>query len=187
MENWIGAVKGSLPDTVKHFAIFWNPKQFVVSGNIVEIGTLLIGKEQIWFPNGIQHRWIQVQGIIRVLAICQTWIIPLLSQKNVHSVILQKCHGKVLSPILEHEVHLHFPSLFSLIWFSVGVYLRVKQAVYTLVKNKPLHSMRSGNKVKNKQTTTQPNQVDLVELFTFELLILGENNINSNCFCYRKR
>lgn len=115
MENWIGAVKGSLPDTVKHFAIFWNPKQFVVSGNIVEIGTLLIGKEQIWFPNGIQHRWIQVQGIIRVLAICQTWIIPLLSQKNVHSVILQKCHGKVL--LITHS-GTRGPSTFSLTLLS---------------------------------------------------------------------
>ena len=37
----------------------------------MEVGTLLIGKEQIWFPNGVQHRWVQVQGIIRILAIRQ--------------------------------------------------------------------------------------------------------------------
>lgn len=88
-----GAAKGGSPDTVEHFAILWNSKQFVVSGDIVEIGTLLVGKEQIWFPNGVQHRWVQVQGIIRVFAVCQPWVIPLLSQKNVHSVILQERHA----------------------------------------------------------------------------------------------
>lgn len=182
MEKWTGAAKGSLPDTVKHFAILWNPKQFVVGGDVMEVGTLLIGKEQVWFPNGVQHRWVQVQGIIRILAICQPWVIPLLSQKNVHSVILQKCHARGLriSPILAYEVHLRFP--FTIPWFD-GVW--VNQSVCTSVKNEPLSSIRGRNRgEEKKEDSTKPGWLGWI--FMFKRFILGGNNTNWSRFCYRK-
>lgn len=54
----------------------------------MEVGPFLISKEQVRFPDGVQHRGVQVQGVIRVLIVRQPWVIPLLSQEDVHPVIL---------------------------------------------------------------------------------------------------
>ena len=78
----------SLPYTVEHVAILGNPQQLIVRGDLVEVGALLIGEEQIRLPDGIQHRGIQVQGIIGVLAVGQPRIVPLLPQEDVHPVVL---------------------------------------------------------------------------------------------------
>lgn len=55
----------------------------------MEVGTLLIGEEQVRFPDGVQHRRVQVQRVVGVLAVGQPGVVPLLPQENVHSVVLQ--------------------------------------------------------------------------------------------------
>lgn len=42
-----------VPDAVQNAAILENPQQLVICGDLVEIGSFLISKEQIWFPDGI--------------------------------------------------------------------------------------------------------------------------------------
>lgn len=44
-----------VPNAVENSAILKNPQQFVLSGDIVEISSFLVSKEQIGFPDGIQH------------------------------------------------------------------------------------------------------------------------------------
>lgn len=55
----------------------------------MEVGTLLIGEEQVRFPDGVQHRRVQVQRVVGVLTVGQPGVVPLLPQENVHSVVLQ--------------------------------------------------------------------------------------------------
>lgn len=78
------------PYTVQNIPVFGDPQQLVVSGNLMEISSLFIGKEQIGFPNGVQHGRIKVKGVIGIFAVGQPRVVPLLSQENVHSVILQR-------------------------------------------------------------------------------------------------
>lgn len=42
-----------IPDAVQNAAILENPQQFVICGDLVEIGSFLICKEQIWLPDGV--------------------------------------------------------------------------------------------------------------------------------------
>ena len=71
-----------------------------------------------------------------------------------------------------------FPSLFSLIWCMPYWYLNKPDCVY-LGQNKPLNSIRSGNRGEKKrrlnQTRTLMEQVELVE-FLLNLIILGGKN-----------
>lgn len=41
------------PDAVQDAAILENPQQLVICGDLVEIGPLFIGKEQVGFPDGV--------------------------------------------------------------------------------------------------------------------------------------
>lgn len=56
----------------------------------MEMGPFLISEEQVRLPDGVQHRGVQVQRVIRIFIVCQPRVIPLLSQEDVHPVIL---HG----------------------------------------------------------------------------------------------
>ena len=55
----------------------------------MEVGPLLIGKEQVRFPDGVQHGWVQVQRVIGVFIVSQPGVIPLLPQEDVDPVVLQ--------------------------------------------------------------------------------------------------
>lgn len=79
-----------LPDTVEDSPILEDPQQLVVCGDIVEVGSFLIGKEKVRLPNGVQHGRVQVERGIWIFTVCQPRVIPLLSQEDVHSVILQR-------------------------------------------------------------------------------------------------
>ena len=74
-----------------------------------------------------------------------------------------------------------FPSLFSLIWCMPSWYLNKPDCVY-LGQNKPLKSIRNGNKREKKrrlnQTRTLMEKVELVE-YLFNLIILGEKNLHA--------
>lgn len=55
----------------------------------MEVSPLLVGKEQVRFPDGIQHGWVQVQRVIRVFIVGQPGVVPLLPQEDVDPVVLQ--------------------------------------------------------------------------------------------------
>lgn len=79
----------SSPDAVEDIAIPGDSQQFVVRGDLVEVGPLLIGKEQVRLPDGIQHGWVKIQRVIRVFIVGQTGVVPLLPQEDVDPVVLQ--------------------------------------------------------------------------------------------------
>lgn len=76
------------PDTVQDGTIFEDPQELVVCGDIMKVGAFLVGEEQVRFPNRIQHGRVQVKRGVWVFAVCQPRVSPLLSQEDVHSVIL---------------------------------------------------------------------------------------------------
>lgn len=79
-----------LPYAVEYVAVLGDAQQLVVSGDLMEIGTFLIGEKQVRLPDGVQHGRVQVQRVVRVLAVGQPRVVPLLPQEDVHSVVLQK-------------------------------------------------------------------------------------------------
>lgn len=61
----------------------------------MEVGPLLVGKEQVRFPDGVQHGWVQVQRVVRVFVIGQAGVVPLLTQEDVDPIVLQPGNNKV--------------------------------------------------------------------------------------------
>lgn len=90
--------KGSAPDAVEHVAVLEDAQQFVVGGDLVEVGPFLIGKEQIWLPDGVEHGGVEVERVVGVLAVSQPGVVPLLPQEDVHTVILGRGHLSVGAP-----------------------------------------------------------------------------------------
>ena len=76
------------PDAVEHVSILEDAQQLVVCGHLVETGPFLIGKEQVWLPDQVQHGGIEVQRVIRIFSVGQAWVVPLLSQEDIHPVVL---------------------------------------------------------------------------------------------------
>lgn len=77
------------PYAVEHVAVFGDAQQLVVGGDLVEVGPLLVGEEQVGLPDGVQHGRVEVERVVGVLAVGQPRVIPLLSQEDVHSVVLR--------------------------------------------------------------------------------------------------
>lgn len=82
--------KSTTPDAVEDSPILEDPQQLVVCGDIMEVGSFLVGEEEVRLPYGVQHRWVQVKGGIWVFTVRQPRVIPLLPQEDVHSVILRR-------------------------------------------------------------------------------------------------
>lgn len=78
----------SLPDAIEDISVPGDPQQLVVGGDLVEVGPLLVGEEQVRFPDGIQHGWVQVQGVIWVFIVGQPGVVPLLPQEDVDPIVL---------------------------------------------------------------------------------------------------
>lgn len=76
------------PDGVQHIAVLEYPEQLVVRGDLVKVSPFLVSKEQIWLPDGVQHGRVQVQRVIWVLRVGQPGVVPLLTEEDVHAVIL---------------------------------------------------------------------------------------------------
>lgn len=62
----------------------------------MEVGALLIGKEQVRFPQTLEHLGVNGQRIrLEVWWKLQPGVIPALPQEDVDSVVLSHKHGKV--------------------------------------------------------------------------------------------
>lgn len=57
----------------------------------MEVGPFLIGKEQVWLPDRVQHGGIEVQRVVRIFSVGQAWVIPLLPQEDIYPVVLGGC------------------------------------------------------------------------------------------------
>jgi len=76
------------PYAVQHVAVLGDAQQLVVRGDLVEVGALLVGEEEVGLPDGFQHGRVQVQRLFGVLAVGQAGVVPLLPQEDVHPVVL---------------------------------------------------------------------------------------------------
>lgn len=81
----------------------------------MEVGPLLIGKEQVRFPDGIQHGWVQVQRVIWVFVVGQPGVVPLLPQKDVDPIILHPGEKEVDSEPGPGMLHFGGPRFFLLV------------------------------------------------------------------------
>lgn len=81
--------KAPSPDAVKDVAVLEYPKQLVVRRDLVKVGSLFICKEQVGFPNGVQHGGVEIQRVIWILLVRQARVVPLLPQKYIEPVVLQ--------------------------------------------------------------------------------------------------
>lgn len=77
------------PDAVKDVSVLEYPQQLVVRRDLVKVGSLLIRKEEVGFPNGVQHGGVEVQRVVWILLVRQARVVPLLPQKHVEPVVLQ--------------------------------------------------------------------------------------------------
>lgn len=50
------------PDAVEDRPILEDPQQLVVCGDVVKVGSFLVGEEEVGLPYGVQHGRVQVQG-----------------------------------------------------------------------------------------------------------------------------
>lgn len=55
----------------------------------MEVRPLLVGKEQVGLPDGIQHGGVQVQRVVWVFVVGQPGVVPLLPQEDVDPVVLR--------------------------------------------------------------------------------------------------
>lgn len=79
-----------IPNAIQHTPISENAQKLVVCSDLVEVGSLLIGKEQIWLPDGVQHGGVQIKRVIGVFPISQAGVIPVLLQKDIDPIILKE-------------------------------------------------------------------------------------------------
>lgn len=84
----------TLPDWVQNIPILKYSQQLVISCDFVKVGSLLIGKKQIWFPYGVQHGRVQVQRVVWVFSVGESGIVPLLTKEDVHAIVLLKWEVK---------------------------------------------------------------------------------------------
>lgn len=84
----------NVPDAVENSSILEDPQQLVLGGDVVEIGAFLVGEEQVGFPNRVQHGRVQIQRGVWILAVGKARVVPLLTQEDVHSVVLEKTKRK---------------------------------------------------------------------------------------------
>lgn len=82
-----------LPDAVEDVPILKDPQQLVVGGDLVEIGALLVGEEEVGFPDGVQHGRVQIERVVGVLLVRQARVVPLLPEEHVQAVVLRRDGG----------------------------------------------------------------------------------------------
>lgn len=79
-----------IPNAIQHTPISENAQELVVCSDLMEVGSLLIGKEQVWLPDGVQHGGVQIKRVIGVFPISQAGVIPVLPQKDIDPIILKE-------------------------------------------------------------------------------------------------
>lgn len=77
-----------VPDAVQNGSVLKDPQELVVRGDVVEVGAFFVGEEQVGFPDGVQHGRVQIQRGVRILAVRQPRVVPLLPQEDVDPVVL---------------------------------------------------------------------------------------------------
>lgn len=80
-----------VPHADEHVAVAEDEQQDVLLGHVVEVGVLLVGEEQIGFPQALEHFGVHRQRVgLEVCWQAQPRVVPALPQEDVHAVILDR-------------------------------------------------------------------------------------------------
>lgn len=80
----------SLPHANENISIPEDEEEDVLLRDIMEVGALLVGKEQVGFPEAFEHFGVDCEGVgLEVLGETEPWVVPALPQENINAVILQ--------------------------------------------------------------------------------------------------
>lgn len=80
-----------LPHADEDVSVSEDEEQDVLLRDVVEVSALLVGEEQVRFPQTLKHLRVDGQRLgFKILRETETWIVPALTQENVHSIILDK-------------------------------------------------------------------------------------------------
>lgn len=78
-----------IPHTDEDVSIAENEEEYVLLGDVVEVGALLVGEEQVGLPQTLEHLGIDGERVgLEVLRQLQPRVVPALPQEDVDSVIL---------------------------------------------------------------------------------------------------
>lgn len=80
----------SLPHADEDVPVPENEEEDVLLGHVMEVGALLVGKEQVGLPQTLEHLGVDGEGVgLEVLWQLQPRVVPALPQEDVDSVILE--------------------------------------------------------------------------------------------------
>lgn len=79
----------SVPHTDEDVSITENEEEYVLLGDVVKVGALLVGEEQVGLPQTLEHLGIDGERVgLEVMRQLQPGVVPALPQEDVDSVIL---------------------------------------------------------------------------------------------------
>lgn len=79
----------SWPHANEHVAVAEDEQQYVVLGDVMEVGILLIGEEEVGLPETLEHVGVHRQRLaLKVGGQAESWVVPPLAQEDVHPVVL---------------------------------------------------------------------------------------------------
>ena len=83
--------KWHLPHAIVHGAVAVEPDEPVGFGDVVEVGLLLISKEEVWQPQSVGEPGVKGQHrLVRQVPIIQACIVPHLTHEDGNNVVLDK-------------------------------------------------------------------------------------------------
>lgn len=86
---------GFLPHADEDVSVPENEQQYVVLRDVVEVGVLLVGEEEVGFPQTLEHVGVDGQRLaLKVGRQAEARVVPSLTEENVHSVVLQRHTGR---------------------------------------------------------------------------------------------
>lgn len=90
-----------VPHADQDVSVSEDEQQYVVLRHIVEICVFLIGKKKVWFPQTLEHVGVNSEGVaLKISRKSEARVVPSLTEKYVHSVVLGRDGSMSPSPLL---------------------------------------------------------------------------------------
>ena len=89
LHSFSKVIFNSIPHADEDVSIAENEEEYVLLGDVVKVGALLVGEEQVGLPQTLEHLGIDGERVgLEVLRQLQPRVVPALPQEDVDSVIL---------------------------------------------------------------------------------------------------
>lgn len=84
-----------MPHADEDVSVPEDEQQDVVLRDVVEVGVLLVGEEEVGFPQTLEHVGVDGQRLaLKVGREAEARVVPSLAEENVHPVVLQRHTGR---------------------------------------------------------------------------------------------